>query len=47
MIDNNIVHRSGKERWLTPAEAAIEEVKELKKQVEELTARIERLEEKE
>ena len=44
MIDNNIVHRSGKECWLTPAEAAFEEVKELKEQIKALTARIERLE---
>lgn len=44
MTDDNIVRRTGWERVLTPAEAAFEEVKELKEQVKALTARIERLE---
>ena len=44
MTDDNIVRRTGKERWLTPAEAAFEEVKVLKEQVKALTERIERLE---
>ena len=42
--DNHLVHRSGRERVLTPVEAAFEEVRELKEQIKALTARIERLE---
>ena len=47
MIDNNIVHRSGKERVLTPVECIMEDIITLEEQIRVLTARIERLEEKE
>ena len=44
MTDDNLVHISGNQRVLTPAEAALEDAKELKEQIKALTARIERLE---
>lgn len=47
MNDNNIVHRSGKERVLTPIECVMEDIITLEEQIRALTARIEKLEEKE
>ena len=47
MTDDNIVHRTGKERVLTPVECIMEDIITLEEQIRALTERIEKLEEKE